>query len=95
MTVWLVVISTAVVLVAQVGLWYHSHLRHEQALRSRICHEVIVTLKTGESFSGILFDRDALVMVLRSAADLQPQAPVPVDGELLIRWENVAYVQLP
>jgi hypothetical protein len=42
-----------------------------------------------------MFERDALVLVLRDAVDLQPNAPVPVDGELLVRWAEVAYVQLP
>jgi small nuclear ribonucleoprotein (snRNP)-like protein len=69
--------------------------RQEKALRARMRSDVIVTLKSGDSFSGVMFDRDALTVVLRNAVDLRPQAPVPVDGELLIRWAEVAYVQLP
>jgi small nuclear ribonucleoprotein (snRNP)-like protein len=76
-------------------LWTVEHRKAENALRGRMRRAVIVTLKTGESFSGVMFERDALVLVLRDAVDLQPNAPVPVDGELLVRWAEVAYVQLP
>jgi small nuclear ribonucleoprotein (snRNP)-like protein len=89
----LVAISLAV-LVAAVA-WGVERWKRESALQGRMRREVIVTLKTGESFSGVMFERDAVVMVLRNAVDLQPNAPVPVDGELLVRWAEVAYVQLP
>jgi small nuclear ribonucleoprotein (snRNP)-like protein len=89
----LVAISLAV-LIAAVA-WGVERWKREAALQGRMRREVIVTLKTGESFSGVMFERDAVVMVLRNAVDLQPNAPVPVDGELLVRWAEVAYVQLP
>lgn len=69
--------------------------RSERVLQARMSNEVIVTLKSGDSFSGVMYERDALCLVLRNAVDLQPQAPVPVDGELLVHWAEVAYVQLP
>lgn len=91
----LVLVTTAVVIVVQVGLWYHGHLRHEMALRTRMKRDVIVTLHSEQSFSGVLFERDTVCLVLRNAVHLQPQGQTPVDGELLVRWAEVAYVQLP
>lgn len=86
-------------LVALVALlaagWVLERRRSERALQSRMRQRVIVTTKTGESFSGVMFERDALMLVLRDAVHLQPNAQVPVDGELLVPWAEVAYVQSP
>ena len=59
---------------------------------------VLVTLKTGEAFSGVLFavDRDAIV--LRDAVAVAYGARsenVAVDGEALILRPDIAYLQLP
>jgi len=59
---------------------------------------VLVTLKTGEAFSGVLFavDRDAIV--LREAVAVAYGARsenVAVDGEALILRPDIAYLQLP
>lgn len=59
---------------------------------------VLVTLKTGEAFSGVLFavDRDAIV--LRDALAVAYGARsenVAVDGEALILRPDIAYLQLP
>ena len=60
--------------------------------------QVIVTLKTGEAFAGILYDVDKELLVLRKASMLDaPNAGdrAPVDGEVLVLREEVAYLQLP
>lgn len=59
---------------------------------------VLVTLKTGEAFSGVLLavDRDAIV--LRDALAVAYGARsenVAVDGEALILRPDIAYLQLP
>ncbi len=59
---------------------------------------VLVTLKSGEAFSGVLFavDRDAIV--LREAVAVAYGARsenVAVDGEALILRSDIAYLQLP
>ena len=57
--------------------------------------DIIVTLKAGQSFAGVLFETDRRLIVLRDATELQVQATVPVDGELIVRWDDVAYIQKP
>lgn len=67
-------------------------------LRQRLRRKVIVTLKSGDAFSGVLFEVDPESIVLR---DVEAPgagtrgATVPVDGELLILRCDVAYMQLP
>jgi len=60
--------------------------------------QVIVTLKTGEAFAGILYDVDKELLVLRKATMLDAPNPgdiAQVDGEVLVLREEVAYLQLP
>lgn len=70
----------------------------KRLLRQRLRRRVIVTLKSGEAFSGVLFEVDSESIVLR---DVQAPgagergATVPVDGELLILRSDVAFMQLP
>jgi len=68
-------------------------------LRHRLLKNVIVTLKSGESFQGALWDRDRRAWVLRNAeqltvVDSRPTATA-VDGEVVILTENIAYAQRP
>jgi len=59
---------------------------------------VLVTLKTGEAFSGVLFavDRDAIVLraAVAGAYGARPGNGA-VDGEALILRPDIAYLQLP
>lgn len=67
-------------------------------LRARLRHRVILTLNTGETWDGVLFDFDARAWVLREVTALgvgSNRTNVPVDGELLVLVEDIAYVQLP
>lgn len=65
-------------------------------LRRRHLKTLIVTLNTGESFRGVLREHDAEAWVLMSAEVLKPnEAPVPVDGELIVLTANIAYTQKP
>lgn len=56
---------------------------------------VVVTLRSGEAFSGLLADKDDKSLLLRSAESLTSGKAVPVDGELLIPRADVLYVQQP
>jgi hypothetical protein len=60
---------------------------------------VVVTLKSGESFSGILYEHTDREVILRGAHGLQ-MAPdgrdnLPIDGEVLIFVSDIAYMQKP
>ena len=71
---------------------------NRRVLRSRLRRRVLVTLKTGDAFDGVLFDADAQSLVLRNASQVgvvNRGAPVPVDGEVLVLLEDVAYLHLP
>jgi small nuclear ribonucleoprotein (snRNP)-like protein len=70
-------------------------MRH--LFRQRLRKQVIVTLKDGQSFAGILFGVDKELLVLRRAEALGPAAGerTPVDGEVLILREELAFLQVP
>lgn len=70
-------------------------------MRSRILTDrqrtvVVVTTKDGHSYRGVLFDFDRTCLVLRNTEALDiPEGPLPVDGELLLLWPDVAFVNRP
>lgn len=67
-------------------------------LDQRLRQRVIVTLHSGESFVGVLWEADAAAWVLRNAEAIDPEnrgQNVAVDGELVVLAENVAYAQRP
>lgn len=66
----------------------------DRLMRSRVRDRVVLTLKAGGAFSGVLFDADARSLVLRDAEVVSGSSqPVPVDGELLVARADVAYFQ--
>jgi hypothetical protein len=59
---------------------------------------VVVTLKTGAAFQGVLFEHDDRAWILREAHALavQPDATnLPVDGEVVLLVGDIAYAQRP
>jgi small nuclear ribonucleoprotein (snRNP)-like protein len=68
------------------------------AIDARIRHRVIVTLRSGESFAGLLFEADERVWILRNAEAIAAGdrgTNLIVDGEIVIPAENVAFAQRP
>jgi hypothetical protein len=64
-------------------------------LRSRVRQTVIVTLKTGASFRGVLYDADREALVLRGTQVLGGrEGAAPVDGELVVLVADVDYLQV-
>jgi small nuclear ribonucleoprotein (snRNP)-like protein len=62
----------------------------KKALRERF----YVTLKSGETFDGLLDESDPLNLTLVDAhAHLEQGVPTAIQGELWLRWDNVAYLQ--
>lgn len=69
-----------------------------RVLSSRLRNRVIVTLKTGDSFSGVLFSHDTKALVLREAEALgagERRTNLALDGEIVILLPDVAYIQRP
>lgn len=66
-----------------------------KVLKQRVMRSLIVTLKGGSSFRGLLFAHDKEAIVLRNVEHLVPGAdkPTPVDGELVVLAADVLYMQ--
>lgn len=64
-------------------------------VRYPVKRRVIVNLKTGRAFRGILWQRRRGYLVLRQAEMLQPAGgTTPVDGEVVVERANVDFVQV-
>lgn len=73
-------------------------MSRSRVISSRLRERVILTLKTGETFSGILFSHDSKALVLRQAEALgagERGTNLPLDGELIVLLPDVAYIQKP
>ena len=66
-----------------------------QVIKKRLHYRVLVTLKDGTAFEGVLWESDKQALILRDANAVQGARQVPVDGELLVLWADVSYVQRP
>jgi small nuclear ribonucleoprotein (snRNP)-like protein len=77
------------------ALWVMSS--RDRLVRSRLRDDLIVTMRSGEAFRGVLVEADARSLVLRNAKALTDSSPrpVPVDGELILDREQVDYMQRP
>lgn len=66
-----------------------------QVIKKRLHYRVVVTLKDGQAFVGVLWETDKQALILRDAAAVSDQREVGVDGELLLLWADVMYIQRP
>lgn len=67
-----------------------------RVLKSRMRSNAVVTLKDGQSFGGVLWEHDSSALVLRNCAALgagEKRTNMPIDGELVILWPDVAHIQ--
>ncbi len=61
----------------------------------RIRSRVLLSLKSGEAFEGVLWDADRQVMLLRNASLVGGDGTgQPVDGEVVVLVPDVAYIQV-
>ena len=70
----------------------------DRLLRRRARETVVVTLKSGLAFRGVLFDVDDRSFVLRNAEALEQGvngSHVPVDGEVVMARSDVEFWQRP
>lgn len=73
-------------------------MSRSRVISSRLRERVIVTLKTGEAFAGLLFSHDSKALVLRQTEALgagERGTNLPLDGELIVLLPDVAYIQKP
>lgn len=70
-------------------------MRH--VLRRRRLKRVIVTLKSGRAFDGVLWEHDAEAWVLRNAEAIgaNPTDRVSVDGEVVLMVGEIDFTQRP
>lgn len=69
----------------------------KRLIRQRLRRRVIVTLKDGSAFSGVLFEADSEAVIVRETEMLEvgpKREPVAVDGEVLVLRADIAYLQL-
>lgn len=69
-----------------------------RVISTRLRDRVVVTLKSGESFGGILFSHDTKALVLRETTALgagERSTDLALDGELIVLLPDVAYIQKP
>jgi hypothetical protein len=86
-------LAAVVPVVALVVLWWRS-TRGLLAVRCR--REVIVTLRDGASWAGVLLAADGDVLVLARAVMHFPDSqPVPADGEVVLLRSEVRFLQIP
>lgn len=65
-------------------------------LHARAKRAVVVTLVTGETFTGVLYASDRDCLILRNAEAIgfgNDPRNVPVEGEAVLLRSNVAYLQ--
>lgn len=55
---------------------------------------VIVNLKGGKAFRGVLWQRTGGFLVLKNAALLERSSVRPVDGEVLVPFGDVEFMQI-
>jgi hypothetical protein len=70
----------------------------DRLLRERLCDKVVITLKTGPSFSGVLFKVDDRAVILRDTQALGAAHNgdhLVVDGELVLFRTDIEYLQRP
>lgn len=70
----------------------------DRLVRERLCDKVVVTLKTGPSFSGVLFKVDDRTVILRDSQALgagHNGDHLAVDGELVLARSDIDYLQRP
>lgn len=70
-------------------------MRKDRLLKKMLLERFVVTLRSGESFDGLLADADTKTIRLVSSYALSGKDRVSVDGELFIPRDEVIYLQRP
>lgn len=70
-------------------------MRRDRLLKQYLRERFVVTLKTGETFDGLIDDWDGQTMQLVNPVAVGENARVKVDGHLLVPRDQIAYMQRP
>jgi len=70
-------------------------MRRDRLLTRLVRERFVITLKTGETFDGLLNEWDQRTVSFVDAHAVTQRETVPVDGELFVPMEQVAYMQRP
>lgn len=69
--------------------------RRDKLIRQQLRERFVVTLRSGDSFDGLLLEADEKTYRLADAFALSGRDRVSVDGELFIPRGEVLYLQKP
>lgn len=62
--------------------------------KALVCDKVIVNLKTGRAFSGVVWEERGDLLVLRAAELMEPgRQPVTVEGDVVLDRQNIDFIQ--
>lgn len=90
------VVGTLVALTVALIAWQVERRGADRLVASHLRTRYLVTLKSGESFDGLLEDADSMTLVMVSAKSLAVgRDPIAVDGSLILSRSDVAYLQRP
>lgn len=67
----------------------------DRLVKSHLRSRFIATLKTGETFEGLLYDADPATLVFADAWVVGANGRSQVDGQLFFARSDVAYMQIP
>jgi hypothetical protein len=93
-----IVLAAAILAAAVIGAALLMGRNRDRLLRERLCDKVVITLKTGPSFSGVLFKVDDRAVILRDTQALGAAHNgdhLVVDGELVLFRTDIEYLQRP
>jgi hypothetical protein len=65
----------------------------DRVIRALRRERFVVTLSTGETFEGVVLDADASTIHMVQAFAITGDDKVPVDGQLFVPRDHVAYMQ--
>jgi small nuclear ribonucleoprotein (snRNP)-like protein len=69
--------------------------RRDRLVRQALRERFIVTLRSGESFDGVLMDIDEKTLRMLDATALDGRNRALVDGQLYLPRDQVVYLQRP
>lgn len=73
-------------------------MKNSRLLRQRLRARVVVTMKSGQSFDGVLYEIDPQAWFLRDAAAIgagEKGVNLPLDGEVVLLTSEIAFAQRP